>query len=154
MRPSTRFPVQAVVILGFLISALAAVISYVNTVSQRGYQFNGFKVTVLPLMNPLIVISALVAWWWLTRIEASDESGRRILRRAFLAFAVQYFLTTIFWLFVITPFNTVDGFWYTTVMWFQLIRAFVTMIGLFLLSRSVTVRMPVAEPVQEPSALS
>jgi hypothetical protein len=109
---------------------------------------------MLPLFNPLIVISVLVAWWWLTRIEASDESGRRILQRAFLAFAAQYLLTTIFWLFLITPFNAVDGFWLTTVTWFQMIGALISAIGLFLLSRLVTVGMPVIAPVEESPALS
>jgi hypothetical protein len=154
MRPSTRVPVQAVVILGFVISALAGVISYVDTVSQRGYHFSSLRVVMLPLFNPLIVILVVVAWWWLTRIEASDEAGRRILQRAFLAFAAQYLLTTIFWIFLITPFNAGDGFWYTTSMWFDLIGAGISSIGLFLLSRSVTVRTPVIDPVEESPALS
>ena len=123
MRSSARLPVQSVVILGFVISALAAVISYFNTVTQQGYHFNGFKVTLIPLLNPLVMISVVIAWWWLTRVEASDESGAVILRRTFLAFAAQYFFTTVLLLMIITPFNTGDGFWLTTVLWFQLIGA-------------------------------
>jgi hypothetical protein len=137
-----------------MISALAGVISYINTVSQRGYQFNSWRVGVLPLLSPLSVITVLVAWWWLTRIEASDESGRRILQRAFLAFAAQYLLLTILWLILITPFNARDGFWLTTVTWFDLIGAFISAIGLFLLSRLVTVRTPVIELVEESPAVS
>jgi hypothetical protein len=150
MRPSTRVPVQAVVILGFVISALASVISYLNTISGLSYHFSGVKVIMLPLLNPLIVIAVVIAWWWLTRIEASDESGRRILRRAFFAFAAQYLLTTLFWLLVITPFNSGDGFWLTTVMWFQLIGAFISSIGLVLLAGVISVRRPASEPIEEP----
>ncbi len=152
MRPSTRVPVQAVVILGFVISALAGVISYFNTVSQRGYQFSGFKVIVIPLLNPLLMISVLIAWWWLTRVEASDESGAVILRRTLLAFAAQYFFTTVLLLMIITPFNSGDGFWLTTVTWFQLIGAAVSTIGLLLLSRLIIVRTPNIEPFVESSA--
>jgi hypothetical protein len=75
MTSRSRVPVQAVVILGFVIGALASVISYINTVSP--HQFNGFKVDVLPPLHPLLVISVLMAWWWLTRIEASDEKWSR-----------------------------------------------------------------------------
>jgi hypothetical protein len=149
-----RLPAQAVVILGFVISALAAVISYFNTVTQQGYHFNGFKVTVIPLLNPLVMISVVIAWWWLTRVEASDESGAAILRRSFLAFAAQYFFTTILLLMIITPFNSGDGFWLTTVLWFQLIGAFIATIGLFLLSRTVTVREPTTEPIEASPSLS
>jgi hypothetical protein len=154
MRPSTRLPVQSVVILGFVISALAAVISYFNTVTQQGYRLNGFKVTVIPLLNPLVMISVVIAWFWLTRVEPSDESGAAILRRSFLAFAAQYFFTTVLLLMIITPFNTADGFWLTTVLWFELIGATISTIGLILLSRAVTVRTPTTEPVEDSPALS
>jgi hypothetical protein len=149
MSLSARIPVQTAVILGFVISALASVISYVDTVTQRAYHFTGFKVIVLPLLNPLLMISVLIAWWWLTRVEAHDEGGAVILRRTFLAFAAQYFFTTILFLLIITPINAGDGFWLTTVTWFELIGAFVSTIGLILLSRTVMVRPPITEPAME-----
>lgn len=149
MNSSARVPVQAVVILGFALAVIGSVVDYFFTITQRAYHFSSFKLVMIPLMEPLIVISALVAWWWLTRIEASDGAGSAILRRAFLAFAAQYGFTTVLWLFVIIPFNNGDGFWPTTAMWFDLIGALITTTGLFLLSRTFSASVSRTEPIVE-----
>ena len=131
---------QVMVVLGFVVSATSGVISYVNDVTQRGYYFSGLRVVVIPVLNPLITIAAVFAWWWLTRLEANDELQRTILRRAYLAFAVQYLLTSILYLFVITPFRTFGGFWMTSVLWFALVGALLSALGLFLYSRTLAPR--------------
>jgi zinc transporter ZupT len=134
MKSRVRLQAQLIVLLGFAISAAANVISYFNTVTQRGYHFNGFRVSVVPMLNPLMTIAALAAWWWLTRIEAGDERQRRNLQRAYLAFAAQYLLTTSFFLIVIDPFHILGTFWMTTSLWSDLIGAFVAAVGLVFLS--------------------
>src|ERR1035438_6672858 len=116
MRPIARVPAQAIVILGFVVSALATVISYEQTVTSRGYYFDSFRQIVIPILNPLTMIVAVFAWWWLTNVEAADEYQRTNLQRAYVAFAVQYVLTTILILFLITPFRTFGGFWMTSVL--------------------------------------
>jgi hypothetical protein len=135
------------VVLGFVLSATAGVISYLDNVTRRGYHFSGLRVIVIPALNPGITIAAVIAWWWLTRLVAHDEIQRTILRRAYLAFAVQYLLNAFLWLFIITPFPRFEGFWMTSVLWFDLVGAFVSGLGLFLYSRTLGRRSDNAELV-------
>jgi len=154
MRPIARVPAQAIVILGFVVSALATVISYVQTVIGQGYYFHSFREIVLPMLNPLTMIAAVFAWWWLTTVEANDEHQRTNLQRAYVAFAIQYGLTTALILFLITPFRSFGGFWLTSVLWLELVGAFVSALGLFLLSRTLSVRVTTVEPVSDVDALT
>jgi hypothetical protein len=94
------------------------------------------------------------AWWWLTNVEATDEYQRTNLQRAYVAFAVQYVLTTILILFLITPFRTFGGFWMTSVLWLQLVGAFIAALGLFLLSRTLSARVSAIEPVTDAGVLN
>jgi|SRR5665213_1349908 len=154
MRPIARVPAQAIVILGFLVSALSAIISYEQTVSVGGYYFDSFRQIVLPMLPSLTTIAAVFAWWWLTKVEATDEHQRTNLQRAYVAFAIQYLVTTVLILFLITPFRTLGGFWLTSVLWMQMVGAFVSALGLFLLSRTLSVRATSVEPVSDVGALS
>jgi hypothetical protein len=140
MMPNSRFPAQVIVILGFVVTAAASVIGYFDNVTSRGYYFNGFRVIVIPLLNPLIMIAALFAWWWLTRLEESERGQRTNLRLAYIAFAIQYLLTSILYLMIIWPIRSLGGFWVTSTFWFQLVGAFVSAIGLFLLSGTLSSR--------------
>jgi hypothetical protein len=137
MNASARRAAQMLVVLGFVLSATSGVISYLDNVTRRGYHFSGLRVIVIPLLNPLITIAAVFAWWWLTRLVANDDIQRTILRRAYLAFAVQYLLTSLLLLFIITPFQTFGGFWMTSVLWFDLVGASVSALGLLLYSRTL-----------------
>jgi hypothetical protein len=141
-----------IVLLGFVISAAANVISYFNTVTQRGYDFNGFRVVVIPMLNPLVTIAALWAWWWLTRIEAGDERQRGNLQRAYLAFAAQYVLVACLYLLVINPFQSLGSFWFTTSLWSDLVGAFVSGFGLVLLSLTLRSRAEIEEALPESGA--
>jgi len=154
MRPIARVPAQSIVILGFTVSALAAVISYEQTVTSRGYYFDSLRQIVIPLLNPLGMTVAVFAWWWLTNVEATDEYQRRNLQRAYVAFAVQYTVTTILILFLITPFRTFGGFWMTSVLWLQLVGAAVAALGLLWLSRTLSARVSALEPVTDAGAVN
>jgi hypothetical protein len=140
MDPNVRVKAQATVILGFALTAVSQVVNYFMTVTSRGYAFNSFREDVIPILEPLITIAVVFAWWWLTRIDVENGGHRRILQFAFLAFAVQYLLTTILFLFIVTPFQSFGGFWETSQPWLQLVGAFVSCIGLFVLSRTLSAR--------------
>jgi hypothetical protein len=146
-------PAPAMVLLGFTVSALSGVISYVQTVTTRGYYFNSFREIVLPMLNPLIMIATLFAWWWLTSVEADDEGQRTTLQRVYVAFAVQYVLTTILVLFLITPFRSLGSFWLTSVLWLQLIGAFISALGLLALSLTLRVRPTYEQPMSDVAAI-
>ena len=153
MTSIARLQAQSIVLLGLGISAAGNVISYFNTVTQRGYHFNGFRESVIPMLNPLVTIAALAAWWWLTRIEAGDERQRRNLQRAYLAFAAQYLLTMSFYLIIITPWHTLGTFWMTISLWSDLVGAFVAALGLVLLSLTLRPRATIEEDVADSGAL-
>jgi hypothetical protein len=105
------------------------------------------------MLNPLTAIAALLAWWWLTKVNANDDYQRANLQRAYVAFALQYVFTTALILFLITPFRTFGGFWLTSVLWLQLVGAFISALGLFLLSRTLRARITADEEVTEASVL-
>jgi hypothetical protein len=134
------------VVLGFALAAAAGVISYLENVTRRGYYFSGFRPIVIPLLNPLTMIAALVAWWWLTRLQAHDDAQRVNLRWVYLAFAVQYLLSAMLYLLIMTPFRTFGGFWMTSVLWFYMVGAFVAALGLFLYWRMLRPRAFHDEP--------
>ena len=154
MNTKARRAAQLLVVLGFAIAAASEVISYFNNVTRRGYHFSGFRVIVIPMLNPSITIAALCAWWWLTHLEANDEVQRTNLRRAYFAFAAQYLLTAFLFLFIITPFRTFGGFWTWSVLWFDLVGALVSAIGLLLLSRTLALRVDHVELIANVDALS
>lgn len=135
-------------------SALATIIDYVQTVTVRGYYFDSFRQIVIPMLNPLSTIAAVFAWWWLTKVEATDEHQRTNLRRAYVAFAIQYIFTTILIVFLITPFRTLGSFWLTNVFWLELVGACISALGLLLLSRTMKVRANIVEPVSDVGALN
>jgi hypothetical protein len=131
------------VILGFVVSALSGVISYVQTVTTRGYYFDSFRQIVIPMLEPLTLIAAACAWWWLSMVVANDEPQRMNLQRAYVAFALQYLFVSVLVLFLITPFRSLGGFWLTSVLWLQLVGAFIAALGLFLLSRTLSARVAI-----------
>jgi hypothetical protein len=59
----------------------------------------------------------------------------------------------LLFLLILTPFNTGDGTWYTTVNWLYLAGAFISTIGLILLSRLQSVRTTYVGPIEESHAV-
>jgi hypothetical protein len=140
--------------MGFAVSAVAGVISYFETVTTEGYGFSSLREIVVPMLNPLTMIAAVFAWRWLVHVRADDEGQRTILRRAFVAFAIQYLSTTALVLFLITPFRSLGGFWLTCVFWFEMVGALASAMGLFLLSRRFSARAQIDQPVTDADVVS
>lgn len=140
MWPYVQSRTQAMVIMGFALTALASVIDYFFTITQRGYEFGTFNQIVIPILNPLIMIAALIAWCWLTQLEAGDDRGGTILRWAFLAFAAEYLITAFLYFLVFMPLGTQNGFWLTSSVWLEMVGALVTSVGIFLLARPFSPR--------------
>ena len=121
---------------------MASVISFVNDVNSVGFP-DSFHGIFDSLLSPLTAVAALCAWALLTRFEARDEGQLRILRLAYVAFAVQYILAAASYNFIFTPIHSFGGFWTTTGLWVEFLGALVTSVGLFLMSRSL---VTIAEP--------
>ena len=136
MDPNARNTARTIVILGFTVVALSGVISYWQNVSSVSYQFGSFREILIPLLNPLITIVAVAAWWWLSRLEARDDEQLRYLRIAYIAFGVQYFLYAALYVLIVTPLDSQAGSWTTTVLWLDFVGAVVASFGLFLMAKT------------------
>lgn len=135
MSASRQIRAEAVVVLGFALSAVAGVLAYIYDVTSISYQFNSFQDVLDPLIPPLTSIASVIAWLWLTQLDPRDEGQRRILRRAYLFFAIQYVLLSAGYNFIFTPIRSFGGFWITTYLWIFFVGAVVTAFGLFRVSR-------------------
>ena len=149
MSAQRKVRAQAIVILGFAVSAVSGVFSYFENVTSQGYTFASLRQVVLPMLNPLLLISAVFAWWWLVRVDPRDEGQRVNLHRAYVAFALQYVFTTGLVLLLVTPIRSLGNLWVTSALWLQLVGAAVSALGLFLVSRTlarVSFDAPDADP--------
>jgi hypothetical protein len=144
-----RVQIRALVILGFSLNAVGGVASYLDSVTSGGYEFNSFRVIVDPLFPPLAAVATVVAWYLLTQLEARDESGLKILRRAYLFFAIEYILFAASFNFIFTPIHYFGAFWVTAALWLDFIGALVAALGLFLTSRSLVASVDVDQPMAE-----
>ena len=131
--------IRVLVVTGFVLGAVGAVISYINEVTSIGAQLTSFRYDVDTLVNPLATIAAVVAWSWLVQLDARDERQCTILRRAFLCLALEYLLFAVGFNFIFTPIHSIGGFWTTLDLWLEFLGSVLVALGLFLYSRSLFV---------------
>jgi hypothetical protein len=137
---------------GFVLSVVASVVSYVYVVSSGGIQFGSFQSFVNPLLGPLMTVTAVGAWWWLSLMEPLNQSQLITLRRAYLFFAIQYLLLAIGYDIIFTPIRYF-GFWTTLALWIYFVGAIIVSIGLFLMFRSLATLEERARPDADVSEL-
>jgi glucose uptake protein GlcU len=135
------------VITGFALSAMAAVISYFHGIFSYGYSFNSFRGFVSPLLSPLLMIAAAFAWSWLSRVIAANERQLALLKKGFYALAIQYFLYCALYLSILLPARKFGDFWTTTQLWLVAIGAIVASTGFIVLSRSLELRKDAIESI-------
>lgn len=132
----SRDQIRTVVVSGFLLSALAGVIVFVNDVTSLGFPFT-FRSVLDNLVQPLSTFAAAGAWYLLTQVQVHDETQLALLRRAYLFFAAQYLLVVVGYNFIFTPPHVFGDFWVTSELWVALFGAVVTTFGLFMMYRSL-----------------
>lgn len=154
MMPLSRAQIRAVIVVGFALSALGAIISYLNDVTSIGGGFGSFREVADELFAILAPIAATVAWWFLTQLEARDASGLKLLRRAYLFFAIQMVLFAAGYNFIFAPIHYFGGVWITTTLWLEFFGALVAALGLFLMSRSLVTLVEVTESMSDVSGSS
>jgi len=136
MNRFSRAQIRTIIVLGFSLTALAFVISFINDVNSIGYN-DSLHGTLNSLVGPLSAIAAICAWSLLTRLEVHDEHQLRILRLAYLFFAAELLLIAIGFNFIFTPIRSFGGFWTTTSLWLEFVGSLTAAFGLFLMSRSL-----------------
>src|SRR5271155_676074 len=130
MNRFSRIRIRSIIVFGFALSALAAVITFINDLNSVGYP-NTFRGIFDSLINPLATIAAVCAWSLLTRLEARDQHQLRTLRLAYLFFAAQYLLFAAGCNFLFAPIHSL-GLWPTMSMWFDFVGVLASACGLFL----------------------
>ena len=147
--PLSRSHIRVVILAGFALSALGAIFTYVNDITSFGGGFGSGRVVVDELFAILAPTAAAVAWWFLTQLEARDSVGLKLLRRAYLFFAIQYLLIAAGYNFIFTPIRYFGGTWITTALWLEFFGPLVAALGLFLMSRSLVTLDEMTEPLSE-----
>jgi hypothetical protein len=132
-------------VVGFTLTALSFVVSFINDVNSIGY-VSSFHGTLNSLVGPLSAIVAVCAWSFLTRLEVQDENQLRILRLSYVFFAAEYLLIAIGFNFIFTPIHSFGGFWTTASLWLDLLGTLTAAIGLFLMSRSLVTIEEIERP--------
>jgi hypothetical protein len=140
-----------VIVVGFALSALGSIVSYLNDITSIGGGFGSGRLVLDELLAILAPIAAAVAWWILSQLEARDSVGLKLLRRAYSFFAVQYLLIAAGYNFVFTPIRYFGGVWITTALWLEFFGPLVAALGLFLMSRSLVAHCEVTESVSQVS---
>ena len=130
----TRNQIRNLIIVGFVLAAVANVITFFNSVSSVGFPFT-FRGVLDSLIGPLAAIAAVCAWMALTRLETRDNAQADALRHAYLFFAVEYLLFAIGYNFIFTPLHSFGGFWTTASLWLDFLGVLTSAVGLFLLWR-------------------
>jgi hypothetical protein len=136
MEPLSRDQIRTMIVVGFVLAAVANVITFVNSVNSVGFPFT-FRAIVDSLVGPLAAVAAVGAWWALTRVEARGGAQLSALRLAYIFFAVEYLLFAIGYNFIFTPIHSFGGFWTTATLWLNFIGALVSAVGLFLMWRTL-----------------
>jgi hypothetical protein len=136
MGQMSRDHIRAVIIFGFLLSAAASVITFFNDVTSVGFPWT-LRGVLDNTVNPLATIVAVCAWATLARLDVRDGAQIRILRHAYLFFAIEYLLVAIGYNFVFTPIRSFGGFWTTTSLWLSFVGTVFSSLGLFLMSRAL-----------------
>jgi hypothetical protein len=132
----SREQIRAIVIFGFLLNAASSVITLSNDISSPGFPWT-LRGIVDNAVSPLATIVAVCAWATLTRLDVRDRTHVRILRHAYLFFAIEYLLFAIGYNFIFTPIRSFGGFWTTSGLWLEFVGTVFAALGLFLMSRSL-----------------
>lgn len=146
--------IRAMIIFGFALTAAAGVIAYFDELSMHAIQFDSFQDAVNPLLSPLMSIAALCAWTWLSNIAPLNGAQRRLLRGAYLFFAIQYVLLAVGFDFIFTPLHEFGNTWITATLWIEFLGALVVAYGLLLMVRSLATSGDVESTIPDVSEIS
>ena len=140
MPPTIRSFGRVVVVAGYAVYAVGAVISFSYEASQGDLRLSS-KSDVVLVAGVFASFAALFAWWILTRLVVDDRSGV-LARRAFLGLGVQALLMALPYFLYDIGVEFSD--WYTFISWFFSIGSLLSGIGFLIMSASYGTQRVVA----------
>ncbi len=144
---------RLVLVTGFLLSAVGAVVRFVRQASSGGLGHSPFSFTLISLIDPLMTVVAVWIWWWLSSISPTNEAQRLAFIKAWYGLAISYFLSVTSWSLIVFPGwtetfrGTVAAFF-----WLQAVGITISFVGFVLLAREFTVGFEVSEVRQADEA--
>jgi hypothetical protein len=130
---------RLVLVAGFVLSAVGAVVGYVRLASSGVLGHSPFLSTLLSLIEPLTTVVAVWIWWWLSSISPTNEAQRLAFIKAWYGLAISYLLSVTLWSLIVFPGSDAAFFW------LQAVGNAISFVGFVLLAREFTVGFEVSE---------
>jgi hypothetical protein len=128
---------RAIVVSGYVLLGLAAIISFANQVN--GELGTNVRANLQLFALPLASLAGILAWWFLTKLEANDSVQLSLLRKGYLALGVQSLLGSITYFIIVSSIVTSTS-WEDLVFWFYALGT--VTVGLGFLFMTLSVRAP------------
>jgi hypothetical protein len=137
---------RLVLVAGFVLSAVGAVVGYVRLASSGVLGHSPFLSTLLSLIEPLTTVVAVWIWWWLSSISPTNEAQRLAFIKAWYGLAISYLLSVTLWSLIVFP-GWTETFRGTVAVffWLQAVGITISFVGFVLLAREFTVGFEVSE---------
>lgn len=126
---------RLLIVAGFIVNVLAALIDLANVFGSGTYRFLAFSGRFEVVLAALIAFSATAAWWFLTKLNLERPEQRGLLARASSWFAVQALLGVAAGLNVAWHLDVAS--WSGSVIWLQAVGEALEAVGFFLWARTV-----------------
>jgi len=133
---------RAVVVAGYVILGLAAIISFANQVHPELGE--NVRADLQLFATPLASLAGVLAWWFLTQLEASDGVQLPLLRKGYLALGVQALLGSVTYFIIVSSIVTTTS-WEDLVFWLYASGSVIVGIGFLFM----TFRIRVPETVDD-----
>lgn len=128
---------RAIVVAGYVFLGFAAIISFANQVN--GELGSNMRADLQLFAVPLASLAGIMAWWFLTKLEANDGAQLSLLRKGYLALGVQALLGSITYFIIVTSFVTTASWEYVD---FWLYASGTVIVGLGFLFMTFGLRVP------------
>jgi hypothetical protein len=126
---SLRTFARTLIVSGYVLIAAGIVVEFSNQISM-GYLLLSSKEDVSLFAQLFASIAAIAAWWFLTQLALDTERQLTLIRRTFLALALQAAFTSVTFLIIFDSFVHLS--WDTAEIWGYGFGTIFTAIGFFL----------------------
>jgi hypothetical protein len=139
---------RALVVVGFALNIVAALIDLINVYGDGLYKDINFSGMFGLFLEPLIALSATGAWWFLTKISPEGTAQRSLLEKAMYWFGLEVTLGVIE--SVNIGVHQSIATWTGSIIWIMAIGGAIEAVGLILLARVFGTMKLNEREIQEP----
>jgi hypothetical protein len=96
------------IVAGFIVTAAGILTNWISTLTLSTFGDFGLGNTIDDVVYPLIALSTLIAWWFLSSLFAHGTQHHRLAYRAFLWLAVEALLSSVLYFATFLEFQTIE----------------------------------------------